>query len=69
MPKHDAQHTDAINRAPLHKASSAGNEPKTVAQKSVTAIAGEQKFQEQKVTGSGGDAVTGNLTKQTSNNA
>lgn len=69
MPKHDAQHTDSINRAPLHTASSAGNEPKTVAQASVTTIAGEQNFGEQHITGRGGENPGASIKKQTSNNA
>lgn len=69
MSKHDAQHTDAENSRALHKASSAGNEPVTVVQKSVTAIAAEQKFGEQHITGRGGENPGASIKKQTSNNA
>lgn len=69
MSKHDAQHTDSINRAPLHKASSAGNEPVTVAQASVTEIADRQNFGEQHITGRGGENPGASIKKQTSNNA
>ncbi len=69
MPKFDAQHTDRENSRALHTASSAGNEPKTVVQKSVTAIAAEQKFEEQHITGRGGENPGASIKKQTSNNA